>query len=110
VAFAPLNTIQSGYHEKGTLAKDGAYIAAYGPKGAEELDKVANALRVKPYSWIVNNTTDKPLQTLSALLRLRYLVGSWLDAHFDSDGSNRNGYVVSVSGSSPSAEGTAPKK
>lgn len=99
VAFAPRSTIKSGTHNKGTLAQDGAYIATYEVEGAEKLDKVANLFRFDPKSWIVENTTDKPIQSLSALGWGRVLNVSWLDANFYSDGSGRCGYVLSVSGS-----------
>lgn len=109
VAFAPLNAIRQTYHEKRTLAQDGAYIATFGVKGAEKLDRVAKVFRNKPYSWIVDNTTDKPIQTLSALVRVRLVDVDRLSAYFDFSADCRGGYVVSVSGSRLSAEGTAPK-
>lgn len=96
VAFAPRNTIRPGEHNKGTLSQDGAFIAVYGPKGAEALDRVAERFRFKPSSWIVNNDSDKPIQTLSALYRHRYLGDVRLDANFDSDGNLRYGYVFSI--------------
>jgi hypothetical protein len=99
VAFAPRNTIKSKEHEKGTLSQDGAFIAVYGPKGAESLDRVAKQFRFKPYSRIRNNNSDKPVQTLSALGGSRSFGDYWLVADFDSDGDSRFGYVVSVSGS-----------
>ena len=98
VAFSPLGLIKKGYHDKGTLAQDGAYIANYGAEGSEKLDAVAKAFSFRPYSWIVENTTDKPIQTLSALDRLGDVVGSGLDAVFNAVGG-RVGYVLPVSGS-----------
>ena len=110
VAFAPLNTIRAGTHNKGTLAQDGAYIANYGVEGAEKIDKVASGFNFNPYSWIVDNNSGNNIQSLSALLRIWLLDGDRLLAGFDSYGGGRLGYVVSVSGSDSSAEGTAPKK
>jgi hypothetical protein len=107
VAFAPRNTIKSKEHEKGTLSQDGAFIAVYSPEGAEALDKVAENFALKPYSLIINNNSDKPVQTLSALDGSS--IGFRLNASFISGGLNGFGYVVSVSGSNSSAEGTAPK-
>ena len=109
VAFAPQNTITAGEHKKGTLAHDGAYIAVYRPNGAEALDRVAEQFKFNPYSWIVNNNSDEPIQTLSALGGYGVIVVSRLGADFDSVGNDRAGYVVSVSGSQNSAEGTAQK-
>ena len=109
VAFAPQNTIRAGYHDKGTLAQDGAFIANYGVDGAEKLDNVANRFLLKPYSWIVNNRSGNNIQGLSGLDRDRDLGVVRLVADFVSAGDYRGGYVVSVSGSSSSAEGTAPK-
>jgi len=109
VAFAPQNTIRAGYHEKGTLSKDGAFIAGYGVDGSEALDSVAKQFSFKPYSWTVDNDSGELVQTLSALYRYRDLVSDRLDAVFDSYGSGRYGYVISVSGSDSSAEGTAPQ-
>ncbi len=109
VAFAPQNTITAGEHKKGTLAQDGAYNAVYGPKGAETLDRVAEQFRLNPYSWIVGNRSDKPIQTLSALNRGGVVIVSRLSANFISYGDNRSGYVVSVSGSKSVAEGDALK-
>jgi hypothetical protein len=103
VSFAPLNTIKAGYHEKGTLSQDGAFIAVYDPEGSEALDRLAEQFKLKPYSWVVDNSTDKPIQTLSALGRLRSLDGGRLGAGFGSDGG-RYGCVVSVSGSDSVAD------
>jgi hypothetical protein len=108
VAFVPQNTIKSGEHNKGTLSQDGAFIAVYSPEGAEALDRVAEQFRFEPYSWIVNNDSDKPIQSLSAL-------GGDVDdgrlvAGFGSGGGSRDGYVISVSGSDSVAKGGAPKK
>ena len=108
VAFSPLGLIKKEYHEKGTLSQDGAFIANYGVEGSEKLDAVAKAFSFRPYSWIVENTTDKPIQTLSALHGRRYVVGDRLFAYFNSKGT-WGGYVLPVSCSSLSAEGTAPK-
>src|SRR3989344_9144455 len=58
IAFAPLSTIKLGYHDKGTLQNYGAFIANYGVKGTEELEKVFSLLERKTYSWIVNNNSD----------------------------------------------------
>lgn len=108
VAFAPLNTVKSEYHKIGTLSQDGVFIANYGIEGAEKLDNIAKVFSYKSYSWIVDNTSDKLVQTLSALFGV--FVGGRLDAGFNASGSNWGGYVLSVSGSKISAEGTAPKK
>ena len=108
VSFAPRNTIGSGNHEKGTLAYDGAFIASCGIDGAEKLDNAANGFALEPYSWIVDNNSGNNIQSLSGLCRGGNLVGR-LVADFSSGGDLRLGYVVSVSGSSDSAEGTAPK-
>ena len=110
VAFAPLNTFRPGYHKKGTLSQDGAFIANYGVKGAEALDRVAEQFRLNPYSLIVNNDSDKPIQSLSALYGGRNLDDDRLGANFNSGGDYRDGYVVSVSGSNINAEGSVPKK
>ena len=107
VAFSPKGLIGEGYHDKGTLAQDGAYIANYGVEGAEKLDSVAKVFSFKPCSWIINNNTGKPIQTLSALCRNSYIDDNWLNAYFNAARNNRNGYVLSVSGSSLSAEATA---
>lgn len=109
VSFAPGNTIRAGNHDKGTLKDDGAFIGNYGVEGAERLDKIAGNFSLKPYSWIVNNTSDKPIQTLSALSGGGYFDDNRLLAGFGS-GGDRVGYVLSVSGSENGAEGTAPKK
>src|SRR3989344_3068345 len=109
VAFAPLNTIKAENHDKGTLAYDGAFIANHDVEGAEKLDQVAEKFFFNPYSRIVVNTTNKPIQGLSALGGSGDLVDGRLLACFDSSGGDGCGYVVSVSGSSSSAEGTAPK-
>jgi len=108
VAFAPLPMIRGEYHEKGTLAQDGAFIANYGVEGAEKLDNVTRAFSWRPYSWVVNNTSDRPVKTLSALDRGGYLDDDGLGAYFVSDGGTF-GYVLSVSGSKSVAEGSAPK-
>lgn len=109
VAFAPRNTFKEGYHEKGTLKDDGAFIAVYGPDGAEKLDRVDHNFIGKPYSWIVSNTSEKLVKTLSALGGAGALVGR-LAAYFSSSGNDVGGCVLSVSGSENGAEGTAPKK
>jgi hypothetical protein len=111
VAAAPRSTIQYGYHEKGRLAYDGGFIATFkGVKEAEAIDRVAEKLRFEPHSWIIHNDSDKPVQSLSALGRDWILVDDGLNANFNSSGNDRLGYVISVSGSENSAEGTAPKK
>ncbi|MBU1051035.1 MAG: hypothetical protein KJ718_00570 [Nanoarchaeota archaeon] len=107
VSFAPLNTIKGGYHEKGTLAQDGAFIGNYEVEGAEALDRVAKEFRSKPYSWVVSNDSNENIQTLSALSRHGILGDDRLDANFDSNGNSRDGYVLSVSGSKLVAEGDA---
>src|SRR3989344_2772781 len=109
IAFAPLSTIKSGYHDKGTLQNDGAFIANYGVEGTEKLEIVSNSFKRKTFSWIVNNNSDGLVKSLSALLRGWYRVGR-LYAGFDSGGDFRLGYVISVSGSGFSAKGSAPKK
>ena len=98
VAFAPLNTISSGSHNKGTLAQDGAYIANYGVEGAERLDEVAKKFTFKPYSWIVDNDSNDQIQRLSALS------GDWavdvgLGAFFDYVGGSGVGYAFGKTGS-----------
>ena len=110
VAFAPQKTIRAGEHEKGTLAQDGAFIANYGIEGSEALDRVAEQFRFKPYSWIVDNDSNKNVQSLSALDWVRYLDDGRLYASFNSDGDGRYGYIVSVSGSSSVAAGDASEK
>lgn len=110
VSFAPRNTFNGGYHDRGTLSQDGAFISNYGVEGAEKLDKVAENFPQKPYSWIVDNNTNKPIQTLSALGRFWDRSFDGLVADFFAYGGDRDGYVLSVSGSGDSAEGTAPKK
>src|SRR3989344_6630073 len=113
VAFSPLGLIKKEHHEKGTLSQDGAFIANYGVEGSEKLDAVAKAFLFKPYSWIVENTTDKPIHNLSALDwgRGRDIGGYGLGASFCANGNGRGGYVLPVSGSSLSAEGAiTPKK
>jgi hypothetical protein len=110
VAAAPRSTIQYGYHEKGRLAYDGGFIATFkGVRETEAIDRVAEKLRFNPYSWIINNNSDKPIQSLSALDGVRNLDVVRLSASFVSSGYGV-GYVVSVSGLGSSAEGTAPKK
>ncbi len=109
VAFAPRNTYQGGEYKKGTLAQDGAFIAVYRPEGAKALDRVAEQFSWNPFSWVVDNTSNENIQTLSALGGGRLLDG-WLGANFNSSGYDRGGYVISVSGSGNSAEGTASKK
>lgn len=99
VAFAPLNTITSGNHEKGKLSQDGAFIAVYRVKGAEKLDEVAKAFGRKPYSWTVDNNSNKPIQSLSALGGCGGLGAYRLYAYFYSGGADGSGYVLSVSGS-----------
>lgn len=117
VAFASSNLIKGfgkgddAYltrdHEKGTLHEDGAFLANYDIEGAQKLDNVGEGFTFDPRSWIVVNKTGKPVQTLSALSRYRYDGGLWADfGAYDDDG---NGYVLPVSGSGNSAEGTAPQ-
>jgi len=89
VAFAPLNTITAGAHNKGTLSQDGAFIAVYGVEGAEKLDAVAKVFSLKPYSWIVDNDSDKLIQSLFALGGGRLLGDGRLSADFDSNGNGR---------------------
>ena len=96
VAFAPLNTITAGAHNKGTLSQDGAFITVYGVEGAEKLDAVAKVFSLKPYSWIVDNDSDKLIQSLFALGGGRLLGDGRLSADFDSNGNGRGGYVLSV--------------
>ena len=112
VAFAPLNTIKTRTrgHDRGTLAQEGEFIATYGVEGAEKLDNVAKVFIFKPYSYIIDNNSDKPIQSLSALCRGWYGGYDRLSAGFDADDYDRGGYVLPVSGSGISAEGTAPKK
>ncbi len=116
IAFASGNLIagfgeeNERHHEKGTLHKDGAFLVGYDIEGAQKLDNVGKVFTYKPRSWIVVNKTDKPVQSLSTLEWSRYLDDGRLYASFDADDDYGYGYVVSVSGSSPSAEGTAPKK
>ncbi len=98
VSFAPLNTIKSGYHDKGTLAQDGAVIANYGFEGAEKIDNVARTFSGKPYSWIIDNTTDQPIQTLSALDR-NWSDGGRLYAYFNNLGGYGYGCAFGESGS-----------
>ncbi len=98
VAFAPLTTIASGYHQKGTLSKDGAFIAKHGVEGAEKLDNVAQVFSGRPRSWTIDNDSDRLIQTLSALDGGWYRGDDGLSAYFDSYGY-RYGYVLSVSGS-----------
>jgi hypothetical protein len=99
VAFSPLSLIRGKEHKKGTLSQDGAFIANYEVEGAEKLDAVAKVFTFKPYSWIVDNDSEKLVQTLSALGRDRGVNVIWLYANFNSFGSDRRGYVLSVFGS-----------
>ena len=105
-AFASYNTTRAGSHDKGTLAKNGFVIASYGLEGAEKLDNVSREFTFKPYVYLVDNTQDKPVQSLSALGR------SWdddygLSVDGGADGLGRSGYAFGVC---DSAEGSAPKK
>jgi len=103
IAFAPLSTIKSGYHNKETLQHDGTFIANYGVEGAEKLGEVSNLFARKSYSWIVDNNSNGLIKSLSALDWYWYLVDSRLIAYFNSDGGRR-GYVISVSGLGSNAE------
>lgn len=109
IRFAPLTTMKSEYHDKGTLAHDGAFIANYTVAGAEQLDTVAKQFTFKPYSWLMMNVSPDNILRLAALNWNRYIDVVRLNALFDACGSSRSGYVLSVAGSS-SAVGTAPKK
>ena len=97
VAFAPLITIGAEEYYKGKLSQDGAFVANYGVEGAEKLYEVVKVHRLKPCSWIVNNYSDKPIQTLSVLYRYWNLGVNWFLAGFDCNGGG-DGYVLSVSG------------
>lgn len=97
VAFAPRGSYSAGEHRSGTLARNGAFIAVYGSKGAEALDSVAKQFKRAPYSWVVDNSSSENIQTLSALGR-NFSDGG-LGAGFNTYGGSREGYVLSVSGS-----------
>ena len=86
------------HHEKGTLSHDGAFIANYGVEGSEKLDANAKAFKLKPYSCIVKNTTDKQVQSLSALVTGELIGDVRLDADFYINGIDWKGYVLLVYG------------
>ncbi len=66
-AFAAYNTMQAGSQDNATLAGNGFVIASYDVEGAENLARVSKAFTLKPYVYLVDNTGDKPVQSLSAL-------------------------------------------
>jgi len=104
-AFAPYNTMKAGSHDKGTLANNGFVLASYGVEGAEKLDNVAKTFPSKPYVWLVDNTGNNSLQSLSALGR-GCAVGGRLDVDGGS-GCGSGGYAFGVN---DSAEGKVFKK
>ena len=94
-AFASYNTVSSGNHNKGTLAKNGFIIASYDIDGAEKIDNVAKKFTFKPYVWTVDNTGNDNTVSLSALVR-GWFDGYWLVVVGDGGGVDGVGFAFGV--------------
>jgi hypothetical protein len=94
-AFAAYNTMQGGSQDSVTLAGNGFVIASYDIEGAENLARVSKAFKLRPYVYLADNTGEKQVQGLSALIRLRY-DDVRLFVYGDTFGSNREGYAFGV--------------
>mgnify|MGYP001615773326 CR=1 FL=1 len=105
-AFANYSAVNSGSHKKGTLAKNGFVIASYGAVGAERLDEIAKTFTINPHVYLIDNTVDKPIQSLSAFLR-DWVVDVRLSVYGDMDSGGRFGYAFGVL---DSGEASAMKK